>query len=580
MERIMRTLRVTALGAIVAATSLLAAGSAEADTKHVVLAADVEELPGEIAIDLRDELDDAAIAAFAQDFGLADLAANSAESAVDHVERAHVAPRDEASLLARLRADPRVEAAEPMYVVRAAFVPDDPLFKEQWHMSRVGAEKAWDYSCGLGATVAVIDTGVACYDDAPFKKGSDLVGTRCTGGWNFVDDRAEAWDDEGHGSHVAGTIAQTTNNGAGVSGLAHCARLMPVKVLNEYGWGTSADVAQGIRWAADHGAQVINLSLGAPSSSKVIESAVAHALAKHVTVVAAAGNSGGKVGYPAAYEGVIAVSATNQQGGLAWFSSRGDQVAIAAPGVAVTQQTICNGGRDACETFTALNGTSMAAPHVAGAAAMLVAEGVTEPAAIRAALQSTAAPKDDPKKFGAGILDAGAAAAKVHWRHAALRLAFVAGLFALVARRIRRKGGETSKGLGVWLGALIAGVGLLAFAPLFGLAPRAGGLRWLLEIASRPFGEWDLVASASVHRFLPLASAIPVVALTATLFGVRRARPWLGGFALGMGAYVAQLALSGEVATAYPALAARVWLVANVLVCAWIARIALDRKPS
>ena len=134
--------------------------------------------------------------------------------------------------------------------------------------------------------------------------------------------------------------------------------------------------------------------------------------------------------------------------------------------------------------------------------------------------------------------------------------------------------------LGVWLGALIAGVGLLAFAPLLGLAPRAGRLRWLIEIASRPFGEWDLVASASLHRFLPLASAIPVVALTGLLFGVKRARPWLGGFALGMGAYVAQLALSGEVATAYPAMAARVFLAANVLVCAWVARIALDRKPS
>ena len=98
-------------------------------------------------------------------------------------------------------------------------------------------------------------------------KGTDLAGTNCTSGYNFVDDRAEAWDDQGHGTHVAGTIAQTTNNGKGVAGLAHCATLMPVKVLSKHGWGTMANVAEGIRWAADHGAQVINLSLGGPIKS-------------------------------------------------------------------------------------------------------------------------------------------------------------------------------------------------------------------------------------------------------------------------------------------------------------------------
>lgn len=563
--------------AVVAASS---PGAARAGTPHRALAGDVEELPGEIAVDLRDDLDDAAVALFARDFGLADLTPNGAESARDRLERAHVAPADEGALLARLRADPRVEAAEPMYVVRASFVPDDPLYKDQWHMPRVGAERAWEYSCGVGATVAVIDTGVACYDDGPFKKGTDLVGTRCTAGWNFVDDRAEAWDDQGHGSHVAGTIAQTTNNGAGVSGLAHCARLMPVKVLNEFGWGTSADVAQGIRWAADHGAQVINLSLGSSAKSLVIEAAVKHALARKVTVVAAAGNSGGKVGYPAGYEGVIAVSATNQQDGLAWFSSRGPEVVIAAPGVAVTQQTVCNHGRDACELFTALSGTSMASPHVAGAAAMLVAEGVTDPAAIRRALESTADPKDDAAKFGAGILNAGAAAAKVHWRHAAVRALLAVGLFVALARRIRRKGGDPAKGPGVVLGALVAGLGLLFFAPLLGLATKAGKLRWLVELAARPLGEWDLVASASVHRWLPLANAIPVIALTTLLFGVRRLRPLLAGLAIGMAAFTGQLAIAGEVATPFPMLATRAWLVVNALVCAWIAAVALDRKPS
>jgi serine protease len=570
------TLSVLALGAVAASSP----SDARASTPHRAIAEAVEEIPGEIAIDLRDDLDDAAVASFARDFGLADLLPNGKGSATDRVERAHVAEADEGALLARLRSDPRVEAAEPMYVVRASFVPDDPLYRDQWHMPRVGAEKAWEYACGQGVTVAVIDTGVACYDDAPFKKGSDLLGTRCTGGWNFVDDRKEAWDDQGHGSHVAGTIAQTTNNGAGVSGLAHCARLMPVKVLNEFGWGTSADVAQGIRWAADHGAQVINLSLGSSAKSAVIESAVKHALARKVTVVAAAGNSGGKVGFPAGYDGVIAVSATNQTDGLAWFSSRGPEIAIAAPGVAVTQQTVCNHGRDACEIFTALSGTSMASPHVAGAAAMLVSQGVTDPEAVRSALQSTADPKDDATKFGAGILNVGAAAAKVHWRHVAVRAVLAIGLLMLLARRVRRKGGEPARGFGTWLGLLVAGVGLAFFAPLLGLAAKAGRLRILVELASRPLGEWDLVASAQVHRWLPLANAIPVIALTTLLFGVRRLRPLLAGLAIGMTAFTTQLAIAGEVATPFPMLATRLWLVLNAGICAWIALIALDRKPN
>src|SRR6185295_3190194 len=156
----------------------------------------------------------------------------------------------------------------------------------------------------------------------------DLAGTSCVGGYNFVGKNEIAADDQGHGTHVAGTIAQTTNNGIGVAGLAHCAKLMPVKVLSGRGWGTMADVAEGIRWAADHGAQVINLSLGSSAKSKVVENASTYAYKKGVVVVAAAGNSGKSVGYPAAYEGAIAVSATDNKDSIAWFSSRGPEVAI------------------------------------------------------------------------------------------------------------------------------------------------------------------------------------------------------------------------------------------------------------
>ncbi len=402
--------------------------------------------------------------------------ASTLSEATDKFEVGFVSPADEENVLAALRADPRVENAEPMAVYKEAFVPNDPLYKDkQWHLKRVGAERAWDYACGEGVTVAVVDTGIACYDKAPFMKGSDLQGTHCTAGWNFVDNRAEAWDDQGHGTHVAGTIAQTTNNGKGVAGLAYCATLMPVKVLSKQGWGTTANVAEGIRWAADHGAQVINLSLGGPIKSKILEDAVKHATDKGALVVAAAGNSGKSVGYPAAYPEVLAVSATDSKDGIAWFSSRGPQVGIAAPGVGVTQQTICNNGRDKCEQFGTFNGTSMASPHVAGVAAMLVGQGVTDPAALRADLQSTARPKAEKNLYGAGILDAGAATTHVFYMHLALRLAALVGLALLVARRIRKKNGKVRWTAGTTFGALLTSVGLVP-NPAARRWPRARGL--------------------------------------------------------------------------------------------------------
>ncbi|HWL87879.1 MAG TPA: S8 family serine peptidase, partial [Polyangiaceae bacterium] len=304
----------------------------------------------------------------------------------------------------------------------------------------------------------------------------------------------------------------------------------------------------------------------------------AYAISKGVIVVAAAGNSGRSVGYPAAYPGVIAVSATDQNDKIAWFSSRGPQVAIGAPGVAVTQQTICEGGRNKCEIFGTFNGTSMASPHVAGTAAMLVGLGVTDPDAVRAAIARGAKPKDEPQLYGAGVLDTGASLARTHWLHVASRLLALLGLFALVARRIKKRGGEVSMGPGVLFGALLAGIGLLPFAPLLGLASHAGPLRWLVDLAMRPFGEWDLVFGAGLHRWLPLASALPTMALTAFLFGAKRIRPTIGGFAVGSAALLTTLAFFAEVSFPLGSVLLRLWTALNALVCVWIARITLDKK--
>ena len=536
------------------------------------------EVAGEILVDMKDDATAADIAAVASTYGISLRANSPLSSSLGEYEVADVDPSLEASLLAKLSADARVEHAEPMEVFTAAFVPNDPLYDaKQWHLKRVGAETAWDYACGEGVTVAVVDTGVACYDKGPFMRGTDLGGTRCGDGYNFVDDNSDAVDDQGHGTHVAGTIAQTTNNEKGVAGLAYCARLMPVKVLNRYGWGTLANVAEGIRYAADHGASVINLSLGGPSPSRVLQDAVEHAISKGTIVVAAAGNSGKSVGYPAAYDGVVAVSASDSNDKIAWFSSRGPEVAIAAPGVAVTQQTVCEGGKNKCEIFGTFNGTSMASPHVAGAAAMMVGLGVTDPAAVRSALESSARPKDDAKLYGAGILDAGAAASHVFYKHVAFRFLAALALFAFVASRIKKKKGTIRKSWGVVFGAMASSVGLLPWAPLVGLASHAGKLRWLVELGMRPVGEWDLVFGAGFHKWLLLASALPTFAFLALFFGVKKLRGVLAGFAIGAAALLAQMFVSADVASVLGSgLFFRLFCIANVAVCLWIARISLD----
>ncbi len=570
----------------------LAISSAPADAADSRSVPAVDELPtsalsveevddaitGELVIDVRDDLSEEAIAALGTEYHLT-LRDNSPGVKDDgKIEVATVEPSRIGALIALLSRDARVEAVEQDSVARAYFAPNDPKYSEQWHMQRAGAEKAWEYACGEGVTVAVVDTGIACYDDGGFAKGTDLRGTTCVAGYNFVGNNAIAADDQGHGTHVAGTIAQTTNNGLGVAGLAYCAKLMPVKVLSSRGWGTMADVAEGIRWAADHGAHVINLSLGSSSRSAVVEKAVRYAYEAGVVVVAAAGNSGKSVGFPAAYEGVIAVSATDKNDAIAWFSSRGPQVAVGAPGVGVTQQTVCDSGKNKCEQWGVFNGTSMASPHVAAAAALLVGQGVTDPDSVKAALQATATPKDDKNLFGAGILEAGRAAAHTYWAHLAARVVALLALAFVVVRRIKSKGGVLAKGTGTWFGALFAATGLLPFLPLLGIPARLGGARWMSELAMRPFGEWDLLLAPRMHGWLLFASVAPALLLTSLFFNHKRLRPWVGGFALGTGALLVQIGVSGETLFALGSFGLRVFCAANLLVCLWIARMSLDAK--
>lgn len=333
-------------------------------------------------------------------------------------------PEQVRELTRRLTAEEDIEYAEPNYLYQAAMVPDDPMYAKQWHLKLLHMEKAWETSTGKGAVVAVIDTGVA-YEDYKDAKGRyhrvpDLADTQFVKGYDFIDDDEHANDDNGHGTHVAGTIAQSTNNGVGVAGIAFDAAIMPLRVLNKYGYGNIADIAEAVVFAADHGAHVINMSLGGGGESQLMREAIEYAYKKGVTIICAAGNEGrNRNSFPAAYPYAVGVSSVGPDGVLAPYSNYGTGTDIAAPGGnmganrsnpegGVLQNTI---GRSdpTTDSYEYFQGTSMAAPHVAGVAALVVSLGVNNPKDVEAILLKTAQKKDDTAKFGAGILDAAAA---------------------------------------------------------------------------------------------------------------------------------------------------------------------------
>ncbi len=566
-----------ALPAPAQAQAPMGAAADDATFGATPIAEDAWDVPGKVVVDARDDLAAADLTALLAGLGVTGTPAGLFDQTRTMV--VDVAPSRVASLLAALAGDARVERAEPLAQVRALFVPDDPRFGDQWHMERVGAPSAWDWATGRGVTVAVVDTGIACEDHGPFRKGTDLAATRCVPGWNFVAQNEHANDDQGHGSHVAGTIAQSTHNGLGATGLAFQARLMPVKVLDERGFGTTVEVANGIRWAADHGAHVINLSLGGPRRSKVLDAAIEHALSRGVVVVAAAGNSGGRVGYPAGCEGVLAVSATRPDDQLAVFSSRGPEVFLAAPGVGVLQQTVCNRGRDKCELFPSWNGTSMASPHVAGAAALLVSQGVTNPREVQAALARSARvvdPRPEARHlYGAGVLDAAAAVKRVALSQLAVRAAALFAIVAVLAWWAKRAGAKGTNPLraSFVLPALVTGTGLAPFLPW--LAPR---MHLAADLASRPLGDWDLFVGASVHRLLPLANAFLPLGLALLLYGAKRARPFVAGVGAGTAAYLASLAVLGHAGGPFGATLAAAWCALHAALSVALARIVLVER--
>ncbi len=308
--------------------------------------------------------------------------------------------------------------AEPDFVRRAYATVDDPYRDLQWHLDQVQADLAWDTSTGEGTIVAVIDTGVT---------NGPLDGlTRLIEGYDFVDGDRDASDENGHGTHVAGTIAAATNNGLGVAGLAYNAEILPVRVLGADGSGFTSDVVDGINYAVSNGADVLNLSLGSSFRSESEAAAVWAAYEAGVFVAAASGNSAGdRADYPANHPGAVGVGAIDAVYGRAWYSNRGENVDLAAPGGDLGIDTDGDGYGDGVlqETFSVdrvgayvwgynfFQGTSMATPHVAAAAALLMSEGATSDEALTL-LSDTAMDLGSPGRdnhFGAGLIQPAAA---------------------------------------------------------------------------------------------------------------------------------------------------------------------------
>ncbi|ELK47939.1 UNVERIFIED_CONTAM: S8 family peptidase [Halobacillus marinus] len=278
-----------------------------------------------------------------------------------------------------LNNNPNVEYAEPNYIFDVTWTPNDTYYSGyQYGPQNTNTEAAWDITRGSSnQEIAIVDSGVD-YNHPDLKN-------KTIKGYDFVDNDYDPMDLNNHGTHVAGTAAAQTNNGSGVAGMAPNTKILAVRALDANGSGSLNNIANAIRYSADQGAEVINLSLGCNCDTQTLEDAVNYAWNKGSVIIAAAGNDGVRTTFePASYDNVIAVGAVDRYNRKASFSNYGTWVDVTAPGVDIAS-TVPNGG------YAYLSGTSMASPHVAGLAGLLASQGRSN-SNIRAAIEQTADP--------------------------------------------------------------------------------------------------------------------------------------------------------------------------------------------
>ena len=312
------------------------------------------------------------------------------ERDVSGIQSLAVPPGQELTIVEGLRRDPSVEYAELDYLASAMIIPSDPRWHNQWAPAKIGAPAAWEMATGSPEIIiSVLDSGVKLdhpdlaaqiwtnhgeiptngLDDDQNGKVDDVHGWhfyhQCSNSTCLPCEDDDLTDDNGHGTHVAGIATAETDNEIGIAGISWGAQLMPIKVLDEYGDGWYSDIIAGIVYATDNGGDIINLSLGGEDSSQALQDAVSYSHANGVLLVAATGNSGGAVLYPAACDHVLAVGATDVNDLRPGFSNHGPEIDVTAPGVSIYSTW------PRLDGYWYKSGTSMAAPHVAGLAALI-----------------------------------------------------------------------------------------------------------------------------------------------------------------------------------------------------------------
>jgi subtilisin family serine protease len=316
-----------------------------------------------------------------------------------HTYQVRFAGRADAALLAQhIAANPLVVFAEPNSTRELLRMPNDPRAGDQWALQSIQAPAAWDITTGSDVVVAVIDTGVS--STHPELAGKTLPG------YNAILNNDQSEDDNGHGTAVASLIAANTDNGEGIAGVCWGCVVLPVKVLSEAGTGRDDDLVRGIYWAADHGANVINMSLGGARDSRALRDAIAYAYNRGVVIVGASGNDhhlGNDTLYPAAYDNVIAVGGVGPEDGMLSFSTTGNHLDITAPGLDLLSVSLDEG-------YTTLSGTSFSSCFGSGVSGLILSlRGDLPPADVRCILQASAddrgAPGKDPE-YGWGRVNA------------------------------------------------------------------------------------------------------------------------------------------------------------------------------